>query len=204
MSNLKDQLLEGGTPGNNQMMQDLQGRISEAHKRMSNAVPANDMNRLNINLNLSKYKEQLPDEGCLRRTFTPKRIFYGYGLLDTVIFFTFLIYTIKEKKRDFAFIFMIIFYLPNFLMLLWVYFADGISARLNYQRWLQFKLIIQAFSLPIYALYFNEYYWEAKICHKYLKSVDMTQAEMQAVIDDQDFTLLTGTGEINKQSSLNV
>jgi len=57
MSNLKDQLLEGGTPGNNQMMLDLQGRISEAHKRMSNAVPAGDMNRLNLNLNLSKYKE---------------------------------------------------------------------------------------------------------------------------------------------------
>ena len=61
MSNLKDQLLEGGVtagePNNNKMMLDLQDRISEAHKRMSNAMPKNDLNRLNFSLNINKFKD---------------------------------------------------------------------------------------------------------------------------------------------------
>lgn len=123
--------------------------------------------------------------------------------MDAIAFITCLSYGIATKQATKgAYLFIELFFLPNIVMLLMVMFNDSFSSRYMYQRWLRFKLVVQAFALPIIVLTYDESFWEAHVCSKF--KFDMTQTELQAIIDKKDFTLLVGDdGKFNGGEATN-
>ena len=113
-----------------------------------------------------------------------------YSLLDLVIMIALICYAIVHKAKNVWLILTILLYVPNNILIILVMTNDTINTRYFYMKWLRFKLVLFCFWLPFFALVFDQAIMSAAFCSHYLKEFNMSEQEMQAVIDDRNFTLL--------------
>jgi len=207
---LKSALLnEGGAQDgqdDNQMMKDLKDRMSSAHRRMSLAnQPKSGINLGALNPMKGLQKAQEGGEK-MAACMTAKRVFLMYGIIDIVLLVIITAFTYAYNKNS-AFIGLILIYVPNVILFIAVLFADSVTTRSYYQKWLRFKLVLMGFLLPLIFLHQAEEHWEASICSVQLEKYGyhISKDEMQDIINKKDFSLLLSTdgmelGEYKKQS----
>ena len=97
-------------------------------------------------------KVENDEPSMMQKIFTNKNIFYMYGLIDTALYITSIVFLARDNKNldkhEFLWTGLAI-YTPNVLLFLINVFSWNHLTMNWYHGWLRFKLVVQGFVLPL-------------------------------------------------------